>query len=331
MSKNKLQLYRRPGSIVFVDDETDYLEMIGLVMPDDWNVELFLRPNVCLEYFRLALHQTETDLQIQQDIVGKWREGAALVPQLIQYWANDNNRYNLPQVLIVDYAMPAMNGLELLEKLSDWTVANVMLSGRADEHTAVNAFNRGLLEQFIPKQTPDIARNVQLSVKNLMNIPCATRDHIWSETLNRVQTKLIRTPAVSLALDEYAQGRWCEHVLIGNPFGILGMSPSGELEWLQLENASSLVEIAELVCQPSVPLSVRQREPELVSGVIISDIELQQSFGTIGETTTRPAFQMGSPDLLAALFSLDDLPPPLIRPKGYRQWRASKLERAIRY
>ena len=34
-------LYRRPGGVVFLDDDPDYLEMLAEVMPLDWYVRLF--------------------------------------------------------------------------------------------------------------------------------------------------------------------------------------------------------------------------------------------------------------------------------------------------
>ncbi|UUZ71810.1 hypothetical protein LP415_24030 [Polaromonas sp. P1(28)-8] len=42
-------LYRRPGGVVFLDDDPDYLEMLAEVMPPDWHVQLFLRPVGCID------------------------------------------------------------------------------------------------------------------------------------------------------------------------------------------------------------------------------------------------------------------------------------------
>ena len=42
-------LYRRPGAVVFLDDDPDYLEMLAEVMPLDWLVRLLMRPVACIE------------------------------------------------------------------------------------------------------------------------------------------------------------------------------------------------------------------------------------------------------------------------------------------
>ena len=41
-----------------------------------------------------------------------------------------------------------------------WPGSRVLLTGQADEQVAVRAFNRGLIDQFIAKQTPDISRRL---------------------------------------------------------------------------------------------------------------------------------------------------------------------------
>ena len=41
-------LFHRPGTVVFLDDDPDYLEMLALVLPRHWHVKLFLRPAECI-------------------------------------------------------------------------------------------------------------------------------------------------------------------------------------------------------------------------------------------------------------------------------------------
>ena len=50
-----------------------------------------------------------------------------------------------------------------------------------------------------------------------------------------------------------AMRRWTEHVVIGEPFGILGMDLSGAVSWLQLEPASGLEALAEVAQVEGVP------------------------------------------------------------------------------
>ena len=45
-------LFHRPGTVVFLDDDPDYLEMLALVLPRQWHVKLFLHPHECISYLQ---------------------------------------------------------------------------------------------------------------------------------------------------------------------------------------------------------------------------------------------------------------------------------------
>ena len=47
-----ISLFQRPGSILFLDDDPDYLDMLGMVVPPNWQVELFSRPSGFAERMR---------------------------------------------------------------------------------------------------------------------------------------------------------------------------------------------------------------------------------------------------------------------------------------
>ena len=47
-----LLLFHCPGSIAFLDDDVDYLQMLSLMLPDVWNVRLFSRAADCLAHLQ---------------------------------------------------------------------------------------------------------------------------------------------------------------------------------------------------------------------------------------------------------------------------------------
>ena len=187
-------LYRRPGGVVFLDDDPDYLEMLGEVMPPDWYVRLFMRPATCINVLQQEPPRWEADAWRQQEIINHWRAGASLIPQILNYWREDGTaRFSLTQVCVVDYSMPAMSGLRVLSELTGWSGSRVLLTGRADEQLAVSAFNRGLIEQFIPKQAPEIRLRVTDVLQNLLAQPDARHQQTWRATLSREQHALLGT------------------------------------------------------------------------------------------------------------------------------------------
>jgi CheY-like chemotaxis protein len=320
------QLFRRPGSVVILDDDSDYLEMLGLVLPRHWHVRLHSRPGRCIYNLHREPPLWEIDAWNQQQLVDRWRQGKPLIPQILAYWARSSERYALSRVCVVDFSMPGMDGLEVLGELTEWQGARVMLTGQADEQIAVRAFNRGLIDQFIPKQLPNISRRLVDAVESLLATAHPRHSQIWRATLSPEQHALLKLPGVGQALQEFAASRWVEWIAIGAPFGVLGLDDAGNVSWLQLEAREGLGALAELA------------ELEQVSGGTLADIrhgralvslELRQALGVTGPCEQVSAFSVGegSP-LVAALFPIppESNPTP---PMAYREWIAGQGPRVV--
>jgi CheY-like chemotaxis protein len=319
-------LFHRPGTVVFLDDDPDYLEMLALVLPRHWYVKLFLRPNDCINYLQQEPPFWEADAWHQQQLVDQWRAGKPLIPQILAYWSKYSERYALTRVCVFDYSMPAMDGLTALGELVDWPGSRVLLTGQADEQVAVRAFNRGLIDQFIAKQTPDISRRLVEAVEHLLSTPNARHAQIWRATLTPEQNALLRVPSVGRELAAFASQRWVEHVAIGDPFGVLGMDAQGHVSWLQLEMRDGLKALAELAVIEGVPTADLD---DLRTGRKLANLELRQAFGRADPIQLNPAFTLGEEaNLLAASFEVS----PSHRPdlsNSYQSWLARQEKRSV--
>ena len=115
-----------------------------LLVDDDDNI---------LQGYRRNLHR-RFDLEV-----------ASLVPQAIQM-LEDNGPY---AVLVADMRMPGMSGLELLEVARQrWPgMVRVMLTGNADQKTAVDAVNHGQVFRFLTKPCPaeDLALAIEAGIR----------------------------------------------------------------------------------------------------------------------------------------------------------------------
>ncbi len=300
-------LYRRPGAVVFLDDDLDYLEMLVEVMPDSWLVHLMLRPAACIDMLLEETNFRELDLWRQQDIINRWREGSALIPQILKYWRDDGiARFTLAQVCVVDYSMPAMSGLKVLDALTRWSGSRILLTGRADEQLAVSAFNSGLIQQFIPKQSVDIRQRLTDAIQRLLHTSNLRHDQTWRATFSRPQSLLLSDPVISIALEKLASKQgWVEHVAIGAPFGILALDALAQIMWLQLEPADRLPELAEMAESEGFDTST---VAHIRSGKKLVDLELQLALGSDQKARPREAFTIGDGTslLYAALFDVSE-------------------------
>jgi CheY-like chemotaxis protein len=301
-------LHRRPGGIIFLDDDPDYLEMLAEVMPAQWYVRLLLRPVECIQLLMQEIPQWESDAWRHQEIINHWRDGKPLIPQILKYWKEDGTaRFSLTQVCVVDYAMPAMSGLQVLSELTGWTGSRVLLTGRVEEQLAVSAFNRGLIERFVPKQSPDLRLRLTKAIQSLLDVPDPRHQQTWRATLSREQHALLCNPVISQELDNLAlREGWIEHIVIGAPFGALALDSKGSASWLQLESSDKLPELAEMAESEGWDRSIVE---DVRTGKKLIDLELQLALGSRRKPRPQSAFSVsGEVAILhAALFKLEEL------------------------
>lgn len=321
-----LPLFSRSGSTVFLDDDPDYLETLGMVLPAHLQIELYMRPSTFLQRMSEEPARWEADAAQQLLMIDRWRNGHRLLPQVLRYWANNPGRYQLVKTCVVDYAMPGTDGLKVLGTLIDWPGSRMLLTGQADDQVAVQAFNGGLIDQFIGKQAADIAGRLMGALNKLAHTPHPRLNTLWRAVLQPAQASILQVPSVCDALQKLVHRKWIEYVVLSEPFGILGLDSDGHCQWLQLEFTGSLDEPAELAGTAGLGFDVVRA---VQAGQILPGVELHQQLDLRGPIRTAPAFSVGEENLLTgALFDLapEDLPQPLY---AYRNFLDAQAIRRI--
>jgi len=304
-------LYHRSGSLIFLDDDIDYLEMLGMVVPSFLQVELFSRPAAFIARMNDEPARWEADAGHHLQMIDRWRRGHHLLPQVLRYWGSNPARYQLAQTCVVDFAMPGIDGLKVLETLVDWPGSRILLTGQADEQIAIKAFNNGLIDQFIPKQTADIAGRLMTTLIKLARRAHPRLNTVWRTAMQSHHQALLEVPSIMEALLTRARSHWIEYVVLDEPFGMLGLTPEGLCEWLQLEPASGLKDVADLARSAGLGFDVVQA---IQKGLLLPAVELHQQLGLRGPIRTEKAFAVGDDgQLIGALFPLaeTDLPLPI--------------------
>jgi CheY-like chemotaxis protein len=312
-------LYHRPNSLVFLDDDASYLEMLALVMPDDWSVRFFTHVDDCLAHFEQQHGQWETDVWQHHALVENWRAGKLLIPEILEYWTANSHRYGLAQCCVVDFAMPAMTGVEFLKKLPVFPASRVLLTGKADEQIAIAAFNEGLISKFVPKQQPDMGKHLTAILSEQHQKPMDFHEAIWRSALKKEQHAAMREPTVQLALHRLAhEKKWVEYVVLPAPFGILALDTYANAHWLQLELRSDLASAADLAQSTGQSSAVVQK---IRQGSHFVNTELLMAMGSDDEARTALTFDLGfAKGLLGAFF-------PLVADKTYGTGHSEFLAR----
>lgn len=170
MNQIKLFPYYYPTTAIFLDDDRDFLFNFSLQLDEHLSYHLFDSPTKTKKHIyeqalrndRKAIFElVETGAPPSQNHV--LQLCLASIPEIIY----DRRRFSQISVLVCDYMMPEINGLEFCKTLQDSPIKKVLLTGKANEDTAITAFNSGIINRFIEKNDPDVANKLNSTILEL--------------------------------------------------------------------------------------------------------------------------------------------------------------------
>ncbi|MBN2653694.1 MAG: response regulator [Nitrospirae bacterium] len=141
-----------------------------------------------------------------------------------------------PQIIISDYRMPEMNGIDFLRQVREIKpeTVRIVLSGYADTASIVEAINEGQIYKFIPKPWND--DELKVTVANAVE-----RYHLYKQNLEltkelqtkNTELKKLNTELQKLLDEKIMHLNFRDEILIKHqnildalPVGILGIDPN---------------------------------------------------------------------------------------------------------
>lgn len=292
-----------PKRVVYVDDKGSFLEALRRTMPRTHARQFITSPAVAVERLTYEIDCWRNLEKLLNSADDALDEPVGLLTKMVQGHFSSPDRFHLTSVLIVDYSMPGLTGLDLIRRLGAWPGRKLLLTGEADSTVAIGAFNEGLIQKFIPKGSHRLYNVLKASFDEMHEVVCEQVGQLIRPYLTTWQKDLLHDDRVDAALRAKIQElEWSEYVVIGRPFGLLGLSHTGPLQWLQLETAASLAALAELIseqgCDASDVRAVR-------AGVELANSEVHHELNLPGRISFREAeVIVSNPDLYCAVFDL---------------------------
>jgi CheY-like chemotaxis protein len=150
------------------------------------------------------------------------RHAVALDIDRIRRISNCPQRFRTPTVLVVDYSMPQMNGVEFCQALRDLPCKKILLTGTADESVAVAAFNRGLIHRYIRKSDVQALDDLEREILDLQLEYFMDRSRDMRSIASLPDYSFVTDPAIAVLLDELSERyQIAEHYLHTAPGGFL--------------------------------------------------------------------------------------------------------------
>lgn len=295
--KHKLSCFYYPTSVLLVDDDSDML--VDLSESLNLNSDLtktFTDPRQALAYLSQDTYRQDLINRIEQTDDEGWGDQLLFPRWVFLEEAFRKERFQQTSVMVIDYEMPGMRGLEVCEKLPNPHIKSILLTGVADESIAIDAFNKGLIYQFIRKQDPTFLEQLQATIRQAQ----------WEYFLELSQTPLkilSKTYGSSAFVDPY--------------FG----------EYFQTLRFKHQIQEFYLLHRPGTSLLIDNRN-ELHSLIVADSCAIEEFLASQEEGDLTPQERQAVMDGDSVCAYFNPFTPPHCQPPNPRDWlrKAQKIQ-----
>jgi CheY-like chemotaxis protein len=167
---SKIPLCFYPTQVVFVDDNPEFLDALSVTFSSKYNVQTFDNTRAALDY--INEYKREADLVANDEKPKPQGDSDAWVKRVLTHQnlkRFDELRVKEVSVLVVDYSMPGMNGIELCEKINNASIKRVLLTGYATPGDAVRAFNNSTIHYYLKKNDENMLKDLEAAINQLQH------------------------------------------------------------------------------------------------------------------------------------------------------------------
>ncbi|MBA3980247.1 MAG: hypothetical protein C0462_06540 [Alcanivorax sp.] len=245
MISKQIQPYFHPTTIVMLDDNQRFLENFSLQLDESLACLFYSSPMQCLQMIKRRSPRITLDQRCfsyyTRPSPGQADRVIRLDLTLIEQEISNPERFRDISVVVVDYDMPEMNGVQFCEQLRGTRIKKILLTGVADEKIAVRAFNEGIIDQFMLKNDPHITQRINSTIQDLQH-------RYFQEVSMMIQNTLALEPPDfiydSAFIDYFfkltAAHNIVEYYYVEDPHGFLLVGMHGHLFRLVIHNEEDL-------------------------------------------------------------------------------------------
>ena len=243
----QIPVYRHPTMTVLIDDDRTSLVTLQYQIDTSLATTTFNRARNALAWIVECFNKvvqlgdasaSRVDAQSEAIVaVG----GADEALEQIYHYVGKPERFLLPTVVVIDYSMPDMDGLEFCVAAHDLPCKKILFTAQADDKTAIDGFNRGLINKFIRKQDPDALDRLEAAIDVLQADYFLERSRAVAARLDVRDFGFLSDAVVANLVrklrDTYG---FVEHYLFAYPTGLLFFDAGGHATLLVIQTQDSL-------------------------------------------------------------------------------------------
>jgi CheY-like chemotaxis protein len=246
MNFNRIPISFFPSSVLLVDDNPRFLKNISLQLSQDCAYMLFDDPEEALRHLT-TIDETRSLLNKYGSVNGDYNvvlnneysvniELASIHKEIY-----NPERFKAVSVVVVDYAMPTMNGIQFCEQLRNSRIKKIMMTAEADYQIAVEAFNNGIIDKFILKSDLHLKKTLNNSIVELQKKFFYELTEGLSHSLEKEPGYCLEDPKVLEVFEQLCREHHVvEHHLIDAAGSFLLLNASGVPSWFIIKTKPEL-------------------------------------------------------------------------------------------
>ncbi|EKE01610.1 MAG: two component response regulator [uncultured bacterium] len=252
MSSTRIACCYYPTTVVFIDDSRSFLDNVSLEIDENISIVSFAEPKEAVEH--LQKHTLDSfaekylrslqDNESLEEFDCSNVEHSCVDVNVIDIHKEIYNpdRFNAVTVAVVDYTMPGMNGLELCKALKDQPIKFILITGYATVNNAIEAFNAGVIHQFIQKNDCDFTSKLHNAIYELQEKQFEEHSDIIIKSLltNRHSVGLGDPLLIDFLKKFFKENNIVEYYLVNDSGCFLMADARGNLSWMVIKSEEEM-------------------------------------------------------------------------------------------
>lgn len=248
--------YFHDTSVAVIDDDPMYLESFLFRLSSVGNLKGFHDPEVALRYIimeapqppNLTKYVERTSENLTAGEIDRGDRMLHFHGDYIQDVQKDLGRAHQVSVIVVDYNMPKMNGLQVCRAIEPLPCRKVLLTGKATKNIGINALNDGLIDAYFEKQDEDLSEKILDAISFHKKLYFRNVSSPLLTTLGRFEADFLSDEHVIDVFEDVCSAYSIkEYFLTSQMPGFQMRDAKGNEWWLGIFNREELELYAELV------------------------------------------------------------------------------------
>ncbi len=169
----------------------------------------------------------------------------------------DKSRFNYIAIVVIDYKMPTINGIEFCRLIRNKRIMKVILTARADRAIAIKAFNDGIIDKFLLKHNENLHKELLQAIVDLQYRYFANLSQTIIAGLGVKLESLLRSNIyLNLFNRTKERANAVEYYLIDRSGSFLFLDKNARPTWLIIRNKIDLDQQMKLVEGLDAPDSI---------------------------------------------------------------------------